>query len=59
LGNECRRTISGDARVPVEFIGFIVRRVAEFEGFLPVADVVVLIVIRSFTTPESTFIYTF
>ena len=59
LGDECRRAISGDARVPVEFIGFIVRRVAEFEGFLPVADVVVLIVIRSSTTPESIFIYTF
>ena len=59
LGDECRRAISGDARVPVEFIGFIVRRVTEFEGFLPVADVVVLIVIRSSTTPESIFIYTF
>ena len=43
LGDECRRAISGDARIPVEFIGFIVRGAAEFEGFLPVADVVVLI----------------
>ena len=48
-----------DGGVLVEFIGFIVRGAAEFEGFLPVADVVVLIVIRSSTTPESIFIYTF
>ena len=59
LGCKGFPSISDDARIPVEFIGFIVRRVAEFEGFLPVADVVVLIVIRSSTTPESIFIYTF
>ena len=59
LGCKGFPSISDDARIPVEFIGFIVRRAAEFEGFLPVADVVVLIVIRSSTTPESIFIYTF
>ena len=59
LGCKGFPAISDDARVPVEFVGFIVRGAAEFEGFLPVADVVVLIVIRSSTTPESIFIYTF
>ena len=59
LGCKGFPSISDDARIPVEFIGFIVRRVAEFEGFLPVADVVVLMVIRSSTTPGSIFIYTF
>ena len=43
LGCKGFPAISDDARVPVEFVGFIVRGAAEFEGFLPVADVVVLI----------------
>lgn len=59
LGCKGFPSISDDARIPVEFIGFIVRGAAEFEGFLPVADVVVLMVIRSSTTPGSIFIYTF
>ena len=43
LGCKGFPAISDDARVPVEFVGFIVRGAAEFEGFLPVADVVVLV----------------
>jgi hypothetical protein len=59
LGDEGRSAIFYHSVVLVDFIAFIVRRVAEFEGFLPVADVVVLMVIRSSTTPGSIFIYTF
>ena len=59
LRDEGRSAIFYHSVVLVDFIAFIVRRVAEFEGFLPVADVVVLMVIRSSTTPGSIFIYTF
>lgn len=55
LGCKGFPSISDDARIPVEFIGFIVRGAAEFESFLPVADVVVLMVIRSSTTPGVNF----
>ena len=43
LGCKGFPSIADDARIPMEFIGLIVRVAAEFEGFLPVADVVVLI----------------